>query len=924
MLEEIGQFRIERLVGRGGMGLVYRALDTKLRRRVALKVIRAERAADPVQRERTRREARALSRLNHPNVCQVYDLLERPDGDVLVVEWIEGRSLADVLVMHGPLPAGEALRVIEAVAGALVYAHAHGVVHRDLKPANVMRTEDGAYKVLDFGLARLAAEPGETVPMPFLVPTGEADPAEPGLTRNSRVIGTPGYIAPEDARGEKSGDKIDVFGLGVTAYELVSGRLPFSGSATEMIRESATGRVRPLEKAAPEVSRRHRGLTALIHRMLASDPEARPSAIEVAAQARELLAAPVRRRRLLAGAAFLAALLLIGLAASVAMRPAVPGVSRGRPAVVAILPVENRTGAGAYDAVIRTGLPELIASGLRHDEKVSVLPGAAVARALAALVPAGRAPTDAERRTLAHRLSARLLVEGRVVKAGASTVLDVELRDARGVLVRSGTVRSGEGAFAQTLASGAAAVLLKAIDPLGASRVGAAAPIPQAALADYAAAVEASRRGDKADAHALAVRAAYAAPGFAPAPSLAADVADDLERRDEALLLAHWALGVARARGDREIEVFALRRLGELAGRSGDGAGALARLTEARTVAEASEDPLALARVSHALALFHFRRGEPVPMERAARTAMEIAREADQKDLEARVSVVLGTAVAYQGRRAEAKALYRHAAELARDVENVETEALALTNIGGLQLDEGELAAGEEAWRRSAELFRKLGDHGTVIVCTLNLGEAALRRGDVTRSEALYREALSGADGIRDVAMAQLAEAGLAEVLLARGDLPAAEAAARSVLASTSRAPAFSPRVAALSVLEGAAEARGDAPGALVRGREAAAAVEGTAGAAAADRALALVALARALLAQRPPAVGEARGIVVALEALGERPVDLALLTVRVAALAGDRTAALAALERAGSLAAKREPRRRADVERLRGELGRP
>ena len=213
----IGPYTIVRELGRGGMGRVYLASDARLGRNVALKAIAPRLIGDPAQRERLRREARAAAGLTHPGICTVY-ALEEYDGDLFIAaEYMDGRTLREEIAGGSRPLAADILRTARDIAAALASAHASGIVHRDLKPENVMRTSDGRVKILDFGLARA------DVP--------EDDPRAVEVTESGVLIGTPGYMAPEQLKGGRGDARADVFAFGVLIYEIASGVHPFAASS---------------------------------------------------------------------------------------------------------------------------------------------------------------------------------------------------------------------------------------------------------------------------------------------------------------------------------------------------------------------------------------------------------------------------------------------------------------------------------------------------------------------------------------------------------------------------------------------------------------------------------------------------------------------------------------------------------------------
>ncbi|HBL30724.1 MAG TPA: hypothetical protein DD490_28140 [Acidobacteria bacterium] len=286
----IGNIRITGFLGEGGMGKVYAGIDEKLRRDVALKALRGDHL-DGAARARLLREARALSRLSHPNVCAIYDLIEAPEGDFLVLERIHGRTLQAALA--DGLAAAEKLRIAREIAAALVAAHAQGIVHRDLKLANVMLTDAGAVKVLDFGLARPS---GEGAGLAEVLEPGGMDTAAEWTallsTSFGRVVGTAACMSPEQARGEAVTTASDVYSLGLLFQELFTGRPPYPPNLPLplLLIKAQEGDTLP-------VSGIDRDLAALLVRMKNPRPAERPTAVDVAHRLERIRGKPKRRLR---------------------------------------------------------------------------------------------------------------------------------------------------------------------------------------------------------------------------------------------------------------------------------------------------------------------------------------------------------------------------------------------------------------------------------------------------------------------------------------------------------------------------------------------------------------------------------------------------------------------------------------------------
>jgi len=215
--EIAGRYRLEGRLGFGGMSTVHLALDMRLERQVAVKLLAEHLADDPAFVSRFQREAQAAARLVHPNIVQVFDSGrdERTDQYFIVMEYIEGSSCAEILRDDGWVEVPEAIAIIEQACEGLHYAHRHGVVHRDVKPGNLLRAREGEVKLADFGIAKATEQSS--------------------ITQVGSVLGTAAYLAPEQARGEEAGPKADLYALGVVTYQLISGRLPYEAtSLTEL------------------------------------------------------------------------------------------------------------------------------------------------------------------------------------------------------------------------------------------------------------------------------------------------------------------------------------------------------------------------------------------------------------------------------------------------------------------------------------------------------------------------------------------------------------------------------------------------------------------------------------------------------------------------------------------------------------------
>ena len=263
-----GRYEIERTLGRGGMAAVYLARDGELQRPVALKVLAGGLGDDGSFRERFLREARLAARLSHSNVVQVFDAGEADGQPYIVMEYVQGETVADVVARRGKVSPPEAVEIVAQACDGLQHAHEHGLVHRDVKPQNLLVREDGCVKVADLGIARA--------------------PESTHLTERGTILGTAAYLSPEQAAGEEVTAAADVYSLGAVLYELLTGRTPYRfSSLAELAAKQASGEIVPPRDLEPAISDR---LEAVVMRCLARDPGFRPdSAAELGAELRGAL-----------------------------------------------------------------------------------------------------------------------------------------------------------------------------------------------------------------------------------------------------------------------------------------------------------------------------------------------------------------------------------------------------------------------------------------------------------------------------------------------------------------------------------------------------------------------------------------------------------------------------------------------------------
>jgi serine/threonine-protein kinase len=546
----LGPYRVIREIGGGGMGVVFEGWDTRLERRVALKLLPPEWSRSPVAKERFVREARAAAALDHPNICTVYDVGESDDGQLFIVmPCYQGETL-ERRIARGPLPAEDARELAAQVARGLERAHASGIVHRDVKPSNVMVTSvegrpDRA-KILDFGIARIV---------------GEA-----GLTRDGASPGTPAYMSPEQVSGGPIDGRTDVWSLGAMLYEMLTGRRPFRGDDEQAVRYAILHRdpEPPGQAAPPELAR-------VVERALAKDPAARYQQLgDLLAELDPEAPRPGKRWLRLAAAALFTSLALVGIGwfSRQALAPSGPPEAAAEAAVpvVGVVPFTNRTGDPELDWY-GEGTAQLVTDALapsRHLQVVSTL----------RVEPLREIRDPLERARRAAEGGIGFLLTGEILPAGEGLILAARLVG----------IGDGRQLASRRIDAPEPEALLQAADEIAREvRKGLGVPPTDAVdvfAADFAAANPAAYKlyvdgleafvGFRYDAAERAFAAALEeAPDFTMARYRLAHIAAVTGRTDEALAGIRQAVAEADGLPDREaryvraLEAYIARRYDE-------------------------------------------------------------------------------------------------------------------------------------------------------------------------------------------------------------------------------------------------------------------------------------------------------------------------------------------------------------------------
>ena len=800
-----GRYRILDLVGVGGMGMVYRATDEQLGLDVAIKVLRPDLASGGQWLERFKQELVLARQVSHPSVVRIHDIGNDGELVFLTMDFVPGHSLRELLADERRLTPEKAVEIARQLALGLGAAHRAGVVHRDLKPGNVL-VDDGSGRaeggkdgggavrvaISDFGVARSLAGSGLTVP---------------GV-----VVGTLGYLSPEQARGGVVDGRSDLYALGLLLYEMLTGELPFSAATeAEMLAQRLTGASRNLHW--PEGTAVPPRLRDLVQRLLARDPAQRPQTGADVAQDLDgsLAPPPGKGRRIAVAVAFGLALLAVGwtvrervwLARHGAAPAGVPGapgpaVAAAPRHAVALLPLADDTGRPDL-AWVATGMPEMLAASLAESPELRVLDNRQVVETLADLKLPNGLLQEAEARQLAGLLDADRLVGGRVRAAGGRLRIDLALAatDAAGqtpVAFSAEAPESEAFRLVDQLGASLRRQLAVRADEAAVEPVASRSPVALAALAQGAASLA---RGDALAAVPFLERAVAADPRYTAAWVKLAQAREALGRGEPAREAARHAvetLGSGQSRAADEARAVEARLLGKpeqaqeilsrLLARFPDDVEARVELAEAFGEQGNLERALAALEATVKLAPHHPRAlyllGKYSIQAGKARVAVDeylvrallVQKQLGSDQGLADVQNAFGVGYRNLGELDRAVESYEQAAAIRKRIGDERGYATTLRNLATIHTVRSEYAPAEAQLTEALAILQRLGDRPGIAETYNDFGALAEQRGNYEEALARYQQSLRARRDLGDdLALAQsFGNVGFACYLLGRYD----------------------------------------------------------------------------------------------------------------------------------------------------------
>ncbi len=777
----VGRIRIEALLGAGGMGEVYRGWDEKLERTVALKSITSERRLSPQLRTRFLREARVLSKLDHPNICRIWDVMELVDGDWLVLELIDGPTLRERIEQG--LSKQESVEIALEIARVLAMAHGRGIIHRDLKPENVMQTSSGDVKVLDFGLARAVeaeyADPAlvEAAAVDLektLIIGGESTSPDDSKTSVGSLVGTLHYMSPEQARGLPLTPASDVYSLGVMLHEMLRGGASAYGevgSVAQLLQKVRAADLVPLDAGGGEVQR-------LVSHMTSLQPADRPAAGELGDVLARIAGRPALRRRRVQWIVAVAALLavvagLVSIAERIREKSELLGAKASTRLIV--LPFTNATGDKGMDWV-RVGLVDHVVRGLSGVRGLDLVSADTIRKSLREV---SAVKTPEARKKILDANGADALVSPSVSYHDGRYVIRYAVEDAR----RSEPQPEVTASTITEAANKMTDQIAKRVDPRHYVRhVTHGTRDAFAALAyDIGREVEVTRGSKFAEKYyevALdrdsqfldakqAIADAYAKEGrLAEAQPMMDEVIRDARERGEYLILtralvnaAFWmhsrgdaaladqytreAVGLAKQQGNPELMVYALNSRG-IVMRSLNRLDESDKLQlEALELARQRHIPYIQIAILNNLGATAMRRNDNAASRRWLDESLQLAEKIGYRDLIAVISGNLAQVYGNYGDWARAEELAKQAAAIAREVGDKESEAEADANLAIWTYARGDESRAISLLERAASEAAAFGALHMQALFLSNLAQAHARRGELDVASRQAAEALA-------------------------------------------------------------------------------------------------------------------------------------------------------------------------------------
>ena len=743
-----GRFRIEAMLGIGGMGVVYRATDLALEIAVALKLLRPELASRADAFERFRQELLMARQVSSPRVVRIHDLAQHEGQWLISMDFVDGESLDRRLDREGALPPDHAVRIARQLAEGLSAAHARGVIHRDLKPANVLIDREGDAFISDFGVARSLASTG--------------------LTQSGTVVGTPDYLSPEQARGESVDARSDLYALGLILYEMLTGTMPFQGGTiSEILAQRMLRSPPPVTTLKPQTPA---WLARLVDRLLRLQPAHRLQSADAVIRAidtREVPRQPLAsmlasgRPQLLWGGLSVMLLLVAGAGLWRWQHPPVPqGVAMvAQMHRLLVLPMEAPV--QAVDAASAAAMGAQLRDALAAVAGLAVVDGERTQQALRQLDPTGTAPVDT--RALQRIVGADRMLRVRLQPTAGQWRATAQLLQAHGRPQRFERIDADpRRAFASLVAEPALATALG----IKVQRISFVLP-NEKVLRDYGAGLLAKQGNTPATALPPLRAATAAAPGFTAAwlaladsaqavgesdaayealergQNVATDAPQSLQRRfkaDRALLDGDAPTAVAQWRAQLDAtpdDTFAELNLARALGSGGDFTGAIDRLQ--KLTARDANDP----RAWFELGKFSILHGQA---QRAVDDylvrALVLYKRSGNRYGEAETANALGIGYARLGQSGDAEEQYRKAVELRRAVGNRRGLATSLRNLGNVLGLRGKFDEAEGVLKQAGQLHAALGDRGGMAAVENELGLLTEARGDYAAALPAFRRAL--------------------------------------------------------------------------------------------------------------------------------------------------------------------------------------